>query len=160
MIMKIILFVLTFSTRNWAYFDCARLMYRLCGTNVLSLLDLCFGFVDLCLDFLNKNWVCFDFVLDLYFSRPIYDMFRLSRAIFRNSRPIFGMFRLLDRRFSVATCSTFNVKTQVEHVDPGDIDKIHNRHNLNNNCNKNYNNKNNHINQTHNSIYNYFHIIH
>ena len=87
-------------------------------------------------------------------------MFRLSRAIFRNSRPIFGMFRLLDRRFLVATCSIFNVKIQVEHLDPGNIDKNHNRHNINNNCNKNNNHKNNHNNKNHNNIYNNFQIIH
>ena len=93
---------LDFLDQSWVCFDCARPMSRLCRSK-LGMFRLCSTYVstfstkvgyvsivlDLCLDFLDKSWVCFD----------------CARPMSRLSRPKLGMFRLCS-----AYVSTFSTK--------------------------------------------------
>ena len=94
-VLTVLVLCLDFLDQSWACFDCARIMsrlsrpklgmFRLCSAYVLTF-STKVGFVstvlDLCLDFLDQSWVCFD----------------CARPMSRLSRPKLGMFRL---------CSTY-----------------------------------------------------
>ena len=100
-VLTVLFLCLDFLDQSWACFDCARIMSRLSRPN-LGMFRLCSAFVstfstkvgnvstvlDLCLDFLDQSWVCFDCV----------------RPMSRISRPKLGMFRLCS--IYVSTFST------------------------------------------------------
>ena len=96
---------LDFLDQSWVCFDCARPMSRLSRPK-LGMFGLCSAYVstfstkvgyvstvlDLCLDFLDQSWVCFD----------------CARPMSRLSRPKLGMFRLCS-----TYVSTFSTKSWV-----------------------------------------------
>ena len=110
-------------------FDCARPIYRLYSTYVLTVLDryfdsarLCFGCAGLCLDCARPIFL----LCSTYNSTALGLCFDCARQIFRLSQPESGTFWLCarlkiasrPRTFSEnCTCSTFKVEIWVEHLD-------------------------------------------
>ena len=110
---------LDFLDQSWVCFDCAppmsRLsrpklgMFRLCSTYV-STFSTKVGNVstvlDLCLDFLDQSWVCFDCARPISrLSRPKLGCLDCARPLSRLSRSKLGMFRLCS-----TYVSTFSTK--------------------------------------------------
>ena len=110
-VLTVLVLCLDFLDQSWACFDCARIMsrhsrpklgmFRLCSAYVLTF-STKVGYVstviDLCLDFLDQSWECFD----------------CARPMSRLSRPKLGMFRLCSTYVSTFSTKVGYVSTVLD----------------------------------------------